>query len=85
VGSYSLTVFYAAANEPYKSVGVFDVFSPETGRVLTSVPMPRTAAEGQELTIQFDVTAPDAGQLEFRTFYEGEGTLTTWWVRITPL
>lgn len=84
-GRYSLTVQYHGESDSREPVGQLDVFSPETGKVLTQVDMPATPQDGQELTIEFDVTKSDEGPLEFRTFYNGEGTLTTWWVRITPL
>lgn len=84
-GRYQLTVHYQGKGDSNQPIGQLDIFSPVTGRVLQATELPTTKSDGQEITINFEVDKSDEGPLEFRTFYYGSGTMTTFWVRVTPL
>ncbi len=85
VGQFQLTMQYQGTSDSNQPIGQLDVFSPVTGRVLKAVKLLKTESAGQEITVKFEVTKRDEGPLEFRTYYYGSGTMTTFWVRITPL
>jgi hypothetical protein len=82
-GTYTVTIGYQGDSGSSKAVGQLDVFSPASERVLKKADL-LSSPEGRELSLYIEVTKEDAGQLEFRTFYNGAGTLTTTWIQIEP-
>jgi hypothetical protein len=83
VGRYKVTIQYQGDSGSSSPVGQLDIFSPSSEKVLKKADL-LTSPEGRELSLYIEVTKEDAGRLEFRTFYNGEGTLTTSWIQIEP-
>ena len=72
-GRYQVTLQYSATADPAKSVGVFDVASPEDPGA-ASTPIYGTDNSSRDITISFDVSK--ASRWEFRSLWTGIGALT---------
>jgi len=83
-GTYKITISYALEGAA-KTPGSLDVFTRTTWKVIERTALPDTAGRTREATLHFTLSEEEAGQLEFRSYYGGAGTMTVWWIRIEPV
>jgi len=86
-GNYEVTLTYTASAERTPSItapGTFEVYSRTVGQKLAEEVLTFGDEEARDLSLRISIDEESEGQLEFRTRYGGEGSLTVWSITIAP-